>query len=179
MTTYPQPAETNAVRWLIAALSIGVSLAVIIAIALGPAASAAPHQPTFLARVNVALNASAGVFLLAGFVFVRAGKVAQHKRCMLTAFGLSSAFLVSYLLHHAQVGSIPFRGTGALRTLYFGILIPHILLAAGIVPLALFTLYRGWTGRIAAHRRIARYTFPLWLFVSVSGVVVYAMLYYV
>jgi putative membrane protein len=178
VTTLRQPAETGAVRWLIAALSVGVSLAVVIALALGPAASAAPLQPTLLARINVALNASAGVFLLAGFAFIRAGNVTQHKRCMLTAFGLSSAFLVGYLLHHAQVGSIPFRGTGALRTVYFTILIPHILLAAGIVPLALFTLYRGWTGRIAAHRRIARYTLPLWLFVSASGVAVYGLLYY-
>jgi uncharacterized membrane protein YozB (DUF420 family) len=97
---------------------------------------------------------------------------------MVTAFGLSSAFLVGYLLHHSQVGSIPFRGTGLWRPVYYGILIPHILLAAGIVPLALFTLYRGWTGRIEAHRRIARYTLPLWLFVSASGVSVYAMLYH-
>jgi putative membrane protein len=178
VTTLRQPAETGAVRWLIAALSVGVSLAVIIALALGPAASAAPLQPTLLARVNVALNASAGVFLLAGFAFIRSGNIVQHKRCMLTAFGLSSAFLVGYLFHHAQVGSIPFRGTGALRTLYFTILIPHILLAAGIVPLALLTLYRGWTGRVAAHRKIARYTLPLWLFVSASGVAVYGLLYY-
>ena len=126
----------------------------------------------------MSLNASAGLFLLAGFAFVRSRNVTWHRRCMLTAFGLSSAFLVSYVLHHAQVGSVPFRGEGVLRPLYFGILIPHIVLAGVIVPLALFTLYRGWVGKIAAHRRVARVTFPLWLFVSASGVVVYAMLYY-
>ena len=97
---------------------------------------------------------------------------------MLTAFGLSSAFLVSYVLHHARVGSVPFRGEGMLRAIYFTILLPHIVLAGVIVPLALFTLYRGWVGNIVAHRRIARVTFPLWLFVSASGVTVYFMLYY-
>ncbi len=171
-------AETGTVRWIIAALSIFVVVAVALAIALGPATNEATAQPSVLARVNVVLNAGAGLFLLAGFACVRSGHVALHRRCMLTAFGLSSAFLVSYLLHHAQVGSVPFRGTGLLRQIYFGILIPHILLAGGIVPLALFTVYRGWTGRIAAHRRIARYTLPIWLFVSFSGVVVFAMLYY-
>jgi putative membrane protein len=170
--------ESPKVRWIIFALSLGVVLAVMIAIGLGPAPTNAPIQPSLLARINVALNASAGLFLLAGFAFVRSGHLTAHKRCMLTAFSLSSAFLVSYLLHHAQVGSVPFRGTGVLRPIYFGILVPHILLAGGIVPLALFTLYRGWTNRIAAHRRIARYTLPLWLFVSASGVVVYVMLYY-
>jgi uncharacterized membrane protein YozB (DUF420 family) len=97
---------------------------------------------------------------------------------MLAAFALSSAFLVSYVLHHARVGSVPFRGVGTLRSLYFAILVPHIVLAGVIVPLALFTLYRGWAGKIAAHRRIARFTLPLWLFVSASGVIVYFMLYY-
>jgi uncharacterized membrane protein YozB (DUF420 family) len=167
------------VRWTIAGLSIAVVLAVSITMALGPVPTSAPVQPSLLARVNVVLNASAGVLLLTGFLFVRSGNVAAHRACMLTAFGLSCAFLVSYVLHHAQVGSVPFRGTGVLRPIYFGILIPHILLAAGIVPLALLTLYRGWTTKIEAHRRIARYTLPLWLFVSSSGVVVYAMLYYV
>jgi uncharacterized membrane protein YozB (DUF420 family) len=167
------------VRWIIAGLSIAVVLAVSVTMALGPVPTNAPLQPSLLARVNVVLNGSAGVLLLLGFLFVRSGNVAAHRACMLTAFGLSCAFLVSYVLHHAQVGSIPFRGTGVLRPIYFGILIPHILLAAGIVPLALLTLYRGWTTKIEAHRRIARYTLPLWLFVSTSGVIVYAMLYYV
>ncbi len=172
-------AENPRVRWTIAGLSVAVVLAVLITMALGPVPTHAPVQPSLLARVNVVLNASAGILLLSGFLFVRSGNVAAHRACMLTAFGLSCAFLVSYVLHHAQVGSIPFRGTGVLRPIYFGILIPHILLAAGIVPLALLTLYRGWTTKIEAHRRIARYTLPLWLFVSASGVIVYAMLYHV
>jgi putative membrane protein len=169
--------ETTTVRRIILALSVGVLLLVAAVMVLSPRGVAAT-QPSFLAKLNVSLNASAGLFLLAGFAFVRSGNVTWHRRCMLTAFGLSSAFLVSYVLHHAQVGSVPFRGEGILRPLYFGILIPHIVLAGVIVPLALFTLYRGWTGKIAAHRRVARVTFPLWLFVSASGVVVYAMLYY-
>jgi putative membrane protein len=169
--------ETSSVRRIILALSLAVMLAVLAVMALAPSGAAAA-QPTLLAKLNVTLNASAGLFLLAGFACVRSGNVTWHRRCMLTAFGLSSAFLVSYLLHHAQVGSVPFRGSGVLRPLYFGLLVPHIVLAAVIVPLALFTLYRGWVGNVRAHRRIARVTLPLWLFVSVSGVVVYAMLYY-
>ncbi len=169
--------ETATVRWVIFALSVTVILAVLVVMAVSPSGAAAA-QPTFLAKVNVVLNASAGAFLLAGFACVRAGNVPWHRRCMLTAFGLSTAFLISYVLHHAQVGSVPFRGEGVWRPIYFGILVPHIVLAGVIVPLALFTLYRGWAGKIAAHRRIARITFPLWLFVSASGVTVYAMLYY-
>jgi putative membrane protein len=169
--------ETTTVRRIIFALSVSVLLAVTVVMALSPTQTAAA-QPSTLAKLNVVLNASAGLFLLAGFACVRSGNVPWHRRCMLAAFGLSSAFLVSYVLHHARVGSVPFRGEGILRPIYFGILIPHIVLAAVIVPLALFTLYRGWVGKVAAHRRIARVTFPLWLFVSVSGVAVYAMLYY-
>jgi putative membrane protein len=169
--------ETPAVRWIIIALSVSVVLAVLVVMAFAPSGAAAV-QPSSLAKLNVTLNASAGLFLLAGFGCVRSGNITWHRRCMLTAFGLSSAFLVSYVLHHARVGSVPFRGEGIWRPIYFGVLVPHIVLAGIIVPLALFTLYRGWTGRVAAHRRIARVTFPLWLFVSTSGVAVYAMLYY-
>lgn len=152
-------------------------LLVLVVMAFTPGASGSA-QPTLLAQLNVILNGSAGLALLAGFACIRAKNVAWHKRCMVTAFGLSSVFLVSYVLHHAQVGSVPFRGTGLLRSIYFVILVPHIILAAAIVPLALFTLYRGWSGKIAAHRRIARVTLPIWLFVSLSGVTVYGMLYH-
>jgi putative membrane protein len=169
--------ETASVRRIIFALSVAVILAVVVVMAFAPSGTAAA-QPTLLAKLNVTLNAGAGLFLLAGFACVRSGNIVWHRRCMLTAFGLSSAFLVSYLLHHAQVGSVPFRGQGLLRPIYFGILAPHIVLAGVIVPLALFTLYRAWVGKVAAHRRIARITFPLWLFVSASGVTVYLMLYY-
>ena len=172
-------AETGKVRATIFGLSLFVLVAVPIAMLLGPDSGPRLPHPSLLARVNVCLNAGAGIALLIGLYFVRHGQLTFHKRAMLTAFGLSSTFLITYLLHHAQVGSVPFRGSGLWRPIYFAILIPHVVLAGVIVPLALFTLYRGWTGRVAAHRSIARYTFPLWLFVSASGVAVYVMLYHV
>ncbi len=171
--------ESTKVRWVVAALTLVVLAAVPIAMSFGPDRSQLLPEPTLLAKINVCLNASAGACLLAGLWFVRQRQLVIHKRFMLSAFALSSTFLVTYLIHHAQVGSVPFRGSGLWRPLYFCILIPHIVLAGVIVPLALLTLYRGWTGKLAAHRRIARYTFPLWLFVSVSGVAVYALLYHV
>src|SRR5690606_36366139 len=103
--------------------------------------------------------------------------IALHRASMVTAFGFSSVFLVTYLLHHAQAGSVRFTGEGWLRVVYLAILVPHILLAAVVVPLALFTIYRGWTNRVALHKKVARITLPIWLYVSVSGVVVYLMLY--
>lgn len=130
-----------------------------------------------LPTLNAALNSLAGVLLLLGIVFIKQKKVAQHRACMLAAFGVSCVFLVSYLVHHARVGSVPFHGPAALRSVYFAILIPHVLLAAAVVPLALTTISRGLKGKIEKHKPLARVTFPIWLFVSVSGVVVYLMLY--
>jgi putative membrane protein len=157
-------------------------VAVAVVVGGGHAPASAPallaRSPSMLARINVLLNAGAGVFLTAGYVFIRRRQIPQHRFCMLSAFALSSAFLVTYLLHHARVGSVPFRGVDWLKPVYYAILLPHVLLAGVIVPLALFTVYRAWTGKLAAHRRIARVTLPLWLFVSVSGVVVFFLLYY-
>lgn len=161
----------------IALLSVFVFLAIALVMRVQPTGAVSGTGPSVLARINVGLNAGAGFFLALGYVFILKRKIPQHRFCMLTAFGLSSAFLVTYLLHHAQVGSVPYRGQGWLRPLYYSILLPHVLLAAVIVPLALFTVYRAWTGDVLGHRRIARYTLPLWLFVSVSGVVVFALLY--
>jgi uncharacterized membrane protein YozB (DUF420 family) len=134
-------------------------------------------MPLALPTLNAILNTLAGLLLVLGFVFIKQKKVAQHRACMLAAFGVSSVFLASYLIHHWRVGSVPFKGTGALRLVYFVILIPHVLLAISVVPLALTTISRGLKGRLEQHRRIARVTLPIWLFVSVSGVVVYLMLY--
>lgn len=165
-----------AARWVVAILTLVVFAAV--AAVMGTASSTAGGAaPPPLATVNAVLNAGASIALLTGYAFIRKRRVQAHRNCMVAAFAMSSLFLVTYLLHHAQVGSVKFQGQGWVRTLYFGLLIPHVLLAAVIVPLALFTLYRGWTGRIARHRAIARYTLPLWLYVSVSGVLVYWMLY--
>ena len=174
MTT--ETAEAPLVRGVVAVLSLVVCAAVALVMALVPA-SGTGAAPSTVATANAALNAAAAACLIVGFVFIARKNVPAHRAAMLTAFGLSSLFLVGYLIHHVQVGSVPFQGTGWVRTVYFAILIPHILLAAALVPLALLTLYRGLTGRFALHRRIAKVTLPIWLYVSVSGVVVYFMLY--
>jgi putative membrane protein len=135
-------------------------------------------SPTFLATLNASLNAASTAFLAAGFYFIRRKEVARHRFCMLTAFGISCVFLVSYLIHHARVGSVPFRGPDALRPLYFAVLVPHVILAAAVPVLAVITIRRALKGDFARHRRIARFTWPVWLYVSVTGVIVYFMLYH-
>lgn len=114
---------------------------------------------------------------MVGYLFIRRKKVMAHKLCMLSAFTTSTLFLISYLTYHFQVGSVPFKGQGWIRAVYFTILISHTVLAAVIVPLVMLTLFRALKGRFAHHKRIARWTLPLWLYVSVTGVVVYWMLY--
>ena len=130
-----------------------------------------------LPALNAALNATAGVFISIGYLFVRQGHQTAHKRCMLAALAASTLFLVSYVVYHASAGSRPYQGEGASRVVYFTILITHVFLAAAIVPLALITANRGLRNRLAAHVRIARWTLPIWLYVSVTGVVIYMMLY--
>ena len=132
---------------------------------------------TTLPAVNATLNAASTVLLFVGWLFIRQRDMRRHRACMLTAFATSALFLVSYLVYHAKVGSVPFPGQGVVRVVYFTILITHILLAATILPLALVTLSRGLAGRFDRHRAIARWTFPIWLYVSVTGVVIYVMLY--
>jgi putative membrane protein len=131
-----------------------------------------------LPALNAALNSLSAVFLLAGFFFIKSRNRSAHRACMLTAFGCSILFLISYLIYHYQVGSVPFRGQGWIRPVYFSILLTHTILATAVVPLALITLNRALRDRLDAHRRIARWTFPIWLYVSVTGVVVYWMLYW-
>ena len=130
-----------------------------------------------LPAVNAVLNALSAAFLITGYVFIRRRKIAAHKACMLSAFAASSLFLVSYLTYHYYAGSKRFPGQGAIRALYLGILSTHTVLAAVIVPLALITLARALKGAYARHAKIARRTLPIWLYVSVTGVVVYWMLY--
>jgi uncharacterized membrane protein YozB (DUF420 family) len=132
---------------------------------------------TVLPTVNAVLNASAAVAMLVGFVAIRRRRIAIHRACMLTAVGLSVLFLVSYLIYHAQVGSRPYGGTGWPRALYFAILLTHTVLAVAIVPLVSTTLYRALRRQFVRHARLARVTLPIWLYVSVTGVVVYWMLY--
>ena len=130
-----------------------------------------------LPALNASLNALASVFLVIGYVLIRSGRRDAHKRCMLMALSTSALFLISYVIYHANAGSVPFPGTGAIRVVYFAVLIPHVILAATILPLALVTATRGLRGDYARHVRIARWTLPLWLYVSVTGVIVYLMLY--
>jgi uncharacterized membrane protein YozB (DUF420 family) len=131
-----------------------------------------------LPAVNAALNALSAAFLSAGYALIRNGRRQAHQRCMLAALATSTVFLACYVVYHANVGSRPFGGQGAVRLLYFSILITHVVLAASVVPLALVTASRGLRQRLDAHVRIARWTLPIWLYVSVTGVVIYLMLYW-
>ncbi len=131
------------------------------------------HLPT----LNAALNAAAATLLVVGYVLIRRGDRRRHRLVMLSALGCSAAFLVSYLYYHYQVGSVRFEGEGTVRTVYLGILLTHTVLAAAVPPLAIVTVVLGLRGRFDRHRKIARVTLPIWLYVSVTGVVVYWMLY--
>lgn len=131
-----------------------------------------------LPALNATLNGLATLCLLAGFVFIKRGQTTAHKRCMISALVASVAFLVSYVIYHYHVGSRPFPGTGLIRTIYLLILFTHIPLAAAIVPLALITATRGLKAQFDRHVRIAVWTFPIWMYVSVTGVVIYLMLYH-
>ena len=130
-----------------------------------------------LPALNAALNGTAALLLLAGWWNIRRGRIEIHRRFMIAAFGTSALFLVSYVTYHALAGSRPFGGTGWVRPLYFTILLTHIVLAAAILPMSLLTLVLGLRRDDARHRRLARWTLPLWLYVSVTGVVIYLMLY--
>jgi uncharacterized membrane protein YozB (DUF420 family) len=130
-----------------------------------------------LPALNAILNATSATLLVIGYRLIRRGRVQQHRRVMLSAFTASTLFLISYLVYHANVGSRPFPGHGPIRGVYFAILISHVVLAAVIVPMALITLLRALRERFDRHVRIARWTLPIWLYVSVTGVIVYLMLY--
>ena len=130
-----------------------------------------------LPAVNASLNALSGLLLVAGYVMIRGRRIEPHRRFMIAAFAASSLFLVFYVVYHSHVGSVPFTRQGFVRPLYFTILITHVTLAATVPPLAIITLSRGLKARYAQHRRIARWTFPIWMYVSVTGVLVYVLLY--
>ncbi|MGH9805358.1 MAG: DUF420 domain-containing protein [Candidatus Acidiferrales bacterium] len=132
---------------------------------------------SLLPAVNATLNAASALVLLTGYYFIRRKNVAAHKACMVTAFALSTLFLTSYLYYHFHHGATRFPGEGWARAVYFTILVSHTILAVTIVPLVLVTLTRAWKEQFDRHRRIARWTLPLWLYVSVTGVVIYWMLY--
>lgn len=130
------------------------------------------------ATLNATLNAISAILLTAGFIFIVRGKIRAHRACMLSAFGTSAAFLISYVIYHIRVGNVRFLGQGWIRPVYFTLLISHVFLAIVILPLAIITLTRALREQFDRHRRIARWTLPLWLYVSVTGVIVYVMLYH-
>jgi putative membrane protein len=130
-----------------------------------------------LPAVNATLNGISAILLVVAYLLIRARRIEQHRRVMLAAFSTSTLFLICYLVYHAQVGSVRFTRQGFVRPLYYSILVTHVVLAAATLPLAIITLSRGLKMRYARHRAIARWTFPIWLYVSVTGVLVYVLLY--
>jgi putative membrane protein len=160
----------------IALISIAVVTAVGVLL-LGRAPQLEAGDASALPGFNALLNTTSAMLLALGYGFVRMGRIQVHRACMLGAFAVSALFLISYVVYHAAFGSRPFTGQGWIRWIYFPLLVSHIALAACIVPLALLTIFRAWRGQVARHRRLARWTLPLWLYVSVSGVMVYWLLY--
>ena len=130
-----------------------------------------------LPALNATLNSISAILLITGWILIKRGRVAQHRAVMIAAVCTSVVFLISYLVYHAQVGSVRFTKQGTIRTIYFTILLTHTVLAAAIVPMVLVTLSRGLSARYDKHRSIARWTLPVWIYVSITGVIVYVMLY--
>lgn len=130
-----------------------------------------------LPALNATLNGLSFILLVTGYYFIRTRQWRKHRACMIAALVMSGLFLTSYVIYHAQVGSVPFQKTGWIRTVYFAVLIPHVMLAALMVPPVIITVSRALSGRYDKHRRIARWTLPVWLYVSITGVIVYLMLY--
>jgi putative membrane protein len=131
----------------------------------------------YLSTVNALLNFCSFILLLIGYLHIKAGRRKEHKTFMIAAFATSGLFLISYLLYHAKVGSVAFNGEGWSRPVYFSILVSHIVLAATILPMAVLTIYRALKGKFDIHKSLAKKTLPIWLYVSISGVIVYLMLY--
>ena len=137
-----------------------------------------PDYIPFLPHLNAVLNSTSALLLVSGFRFIRLGRIKAHRNCQLAALSTSILFLISYLTYHFYHGATRFPGQGLVRPFYFVLLISHTILAVVIVPLIMITLYRAAHGDFVRHRRIARWTLPLWLYVSVTGVIVYLMLYH-
>lgn len=131
-----------------------------------------------LPHVNASLNALSAVLVTTGYVFIRRKNIRAHKACMIAAVAVSAAFLTSYLIYHFQVGSVRFNGPPTIRAVYLGILLTHTILAAVVPLLVGITVYRALAGRIERHRAIARWTLPIWIYVSITGVIIYLMLYH-
>jgi len=177
MNTTPSAARTPAsVVVAILAISAAASLFLCWLVYYHAPSDAAGAHLSFLPAVNATLNGLAAIALVAGFRHIRAGRIMPHRSAMFTAFVFSSIFLVTYIVNHALHGDMRFHGQGAIRPAYFALLISHITLSVVALPMILITFFLSLTGRFPAHRRLARYTFPVWLYVSVTGVVVYSLL---
>lgn len=182
MTTYAsrheavqQSSPRNAILGILA-ISAVAAIFLFWLIYLHPASDVASVRYAFLPGLNALLNGLSATALLIGFLFMRSGHIAAHRAAMLTAFGFSSIFLVGYILHHALHGDVRYPVHAALRMVYLPLLASHIVLATVALPLILVTFFFALTARIALHRKLARWSFPLWLYVSITGVVTYVML---
>jgi putative membrane protein len=176
MTTAIAPqSSTSAAIAAIIAISVAASLFLFWLIYVHPAA-ALSTQYAFLPALNAILNGLAATALLIGYTFIRARRIKAHRRAMITAFLFSTLFLISYIAHHALHGDVRYPAHAALRTVYLWLLTSHIILAIVALPMVLVTFFFSLTGRIPQHRKIARWTFPIWLYVSVTGVITYVML---
>jgi putative membrane protein len=175
-TTVSAPTSTRPTIAAILAVSAAATLFLFWLIYVHPAADAGNTSYTFLPAMNAIFNGLAATSLLIGYTFIRARAIAAHRALMITAFVFSTLFLVSYIVHHALHGDVRYPAHAALRTLYLTLLTSHIILAVVALPMVLVTFFFSLTGRIPQHRWIARWTFPPWLYVSVTGVITYAML---
>ena len=178
-TVAPSPARKSGTGPAIAAIlaiSAAASLFLFWLIYVHPASDAARVRFAFLPPLNAVMNGLSATALLIGFTFIRARRIAAHRAAMITAFAFSTLFLVGYILHHALHGDVHYPVHAAYRSVYIPLLISHIVLATVTLPLVLVTFFFSLTGRFPQHRRIARWTFPLWLYVSVTGVITYVML---
>ena len=176
MTTVAPASSTRPAIAAILAISAAATVFLFWLIYVHPAADAASARFAFLPALNALLNGLSATALLIGYIFIRARRMAAHRAAMITAFGFSTLFLVSYILHHALHGDVRYPVHAALRSVYLPLLASHILLAMVALPLILATFFFSLSGRIPQHRKVARWTFPLWLYVSVTGVITYAML---
>lgn len=165
-------------RWLtaIGVVSVVVVAAVAFLIYHSQGVTTVNTKIYFLPKLNAVLNSTVSILLIAGYFFIKNRNVKMHRLCMLSSFIFSSTFLVSYIIYHYSAQETLFGGVGAIRYVYFTLLISHITLATAIVPLTLITLYRIWKKDIEKHKKIAKWTFPIWLYVSVTGVIVYLMI---
>jgi putative membrane protein len=175
------PEKESVYMKVIAVLSIVIPVAVAFLLFVPQTGAFGDLEVSALPKLNATLNTIATFFLVSGFLFIINKKILLHKICMWSAFSVSSLFLVSYVIYHTQAESTHFGGEGFVKYFYFTLLITHIITAIAIVPLVLITIYRSVTGQLAKHKKIARYTLPLWLYVTITGVVVYLMIspYYV